>query len=248
MKVLEMKNITLEYVQGKNRYCALKEINLTIDKGEFVTIVGPSGCGKSSLLGILAGTLIPTNGEAFYFGRRIEGPGLERGVMMQQATLYPWLTAMDNVAFGLKMQGIIKPERDRRAQESMRSVGLEASVRRYPYELSGGMKQRVALARTLVTNPEIVLMDEPLASVDAFTKRRMHELFAKLWEDTGKTFVMVTHDVDEAIRLGTKLIVMGTRPGRIIAQYDIRDREWLEHERLMQEVFGILKNEAEEYY
>ncbi|MDG0789442.1 ATP-binding cassette domain-containing protein [Cohnella ginsengisoli] len=203
------------------------------------------------MLGIFAGTLTPTNGEALFLGRRIEGPSLERGIMMQQATLFPWLTAMDNVAFGLKMQGILKPERNRRTQDALRSVGLESSVRRYPYELSGGMKQRVSLARTLVTNPKIVFMDEPLASVDAFTKRRMHDLFVKLWKDTGKTFVMVTHDVDEAIRLGTKLIVMGAHPGRLIAQYNIRDdscgRESMEyereHERLAEVVFELLKNE-----
>lgn len=250
MKIMELNKASLTYSTGKTAFCALQEISLAINEGEFLTIVGPSGCGKSSLLGLLAGTHRPTRGEALYQGRPIAGPSLERGILLQQAALFPWLSASENVAFGLKMQGVAKAARREMALDLLRKVGLESAGNRHTYELSGGMKQRVALARTLITNPAVILMDEPLAALDAFTKRKMHELFSKVWKESGKTFVMVTHDVDEAVRLGTKMIVMGAHPGRVneVIEWGCQDTEGMDSRRseAVAKVFASLRREAGE--
>ncbi|WP_152392848.1 ABC transporter ATP-binding protein [Paenibacillus guangzhouensis] len=246
MNLVKLENVSLAYEKGTSRVSVLRDIDVSVAEGEFITIVGPSGCGKSSLLALLAGTLRPSSGQVLYKNIPIVGTDPQRGILLQQAALFPWLSALRNVAYGLHMQGVAKTERLKQASVWLSRVGLEAFANRYPYELSGGMKQRVALARTLITNPELILMDEPLGALDAFTKRKMHELFAKVWRETGKTFIMVTHDVEEAVKLGTRMIVMCPRPGRIMEQFMLEGNRvdaWANEAEpsIVQKVYDLLR-------
>jgi NitT/TauT family transport system ATP-binding protein len=194
---------------------ALDSIDLSIGEREFVTIVGPSGCGKSTLLYLIGGFLRPTAGSLTLRGKPIIAPGPDRGIVFQRYSLFPWLTARRNISYGLEELGVPRAERDRIVAEHVRLVHLEGFEDRYPRELSGGMQQRVALAQTLVCQPDILLMDEPFGALDAQTRRILQDEMRRIWHRDTKTVLFVTHDVEEAVALGTRIVVMGTRPGRI---------------------------------
>jgi len=194
---------------------ALDRISLEVDENEFSVIVGPSGCGKSSLLRLVAGLIQPTAGAIYLDGKLVTKPGKDRGMVFQSYTLFPWLTVQDNLEFGLKIGGMAAEERAAVARRFIAEVGLEGFERAYPKQLSGGMMQRVALARALANDPDILLMDEPFGALDSQTRSLMQELLLKIWEHSHKTVLFITHDIDEAIRLGDRVYVMTARPGRI---------------------------------
>ena len=191
-------------------------MSLSVDEGAFVTLVGPSGCGKSTLLRIMAGFIFPTEGSMTVHGKPIRGPHYSRGVVFQQANLYPWLSAQGNVEFGPKARGVSKAERRETATAMLKMVGLYDARDRYPYELSGGMQQRVAIARVLANRPDILLMDEPFSALDEFTRRQLQTELKKIWQQSEQTVVFITHDVSEALYLSTKVFVMAPHPGRIL--------------------------------
>ena len=183
-------------------------------------MVGPSGCGKSTILRLVAGLIQPTTGSITLNGKPIEGPGPDRGMMFQKATLFPWLTVYDNIAFSLKMQGKLKGNEDR-VEEMIKTIGLQDFREDYPGQLSGGMAQRVALVRSLINEPPVLLLDEPLGALDAFTRMNMQDEILRIWQKKQQLAIMVTHDVDEAIYMGTRVLVMDSHPGRIVSDLKI---------------------------
>lgn len=203
------------------RFTALSGVSLDITAGDFVCLVGPSGCGKSTLLDLLGGLATPDSGRVLVDGNPITGPGLDRGIVFQQYALYPWRTALGNVEFGLEAKGIGRRERAERAREYLDLVGLGTFADRFPHELSGGMKQRVAIARSLAFDPDILLMDEPFAALDAQTRESLQDELVRIWQRTGRTIVFITHGIDEAVFLGRKVAVMTSRPGRILTVLDV---------------------------
>ncbi len=221
-KVIEIKDVDLAYegLQGK-KINALEDINFNIYRGEFVCVIGPSGCGKSTLLKILAGFIQPTSGEVELDGKRIEGVDWHRGVVFQNPPLYDWLSVRDNVAFGPKVRGIPKKEYEKQTDEFLEKVGLTEFADKQIYELSGGMKQRVSIARTLINDPEILLMDEPFGALDALTRENVQDLTRKIWWETNKTVLFITHDVEEALLLGSRVIVLSKHPGRVIEDIQV---------------------------
>ena len=198
---------------------ALQNVSLTLHPGELMSVLGPSGCGKTTLLNILAGFLAPTEGRVMMNGHIVTGPAAERGMVFQQGALFEWMSVRRNVDFGPRMKGKPKPERDRITDHLLETVGLQDFKDKAVYELSGGMQQRVALARCLANDPDVILMDEPLGALDALTREKMQGLVLKLWKETGKTVVLITHSVEEALLLGERLVVMAPRPGRIFKEY-----------------------------
>ena len=198
---------------------ALKNVSLAQQPGELLSVLGPSGCGKTTHLNILAGFLAPTEGAVTLDGKRVRGPGPERGMVFQQGALFEWLSVRRNVDFGPRMKGMARAERDRITDHLLETVGLRDFKEKAVYELSGGMQQRVALARCLANDPQVILMDEPLGALDALTREKMQGLVLKLWKETGKTVVLITHSVEEALLLGERLVVMAPRPGRIFKEY-----------------------------
>lgn len=195
---------------------ALSETSLTISEGEFVCVVGPSGCGKSTLMQMLAGFHRPSSGRVLLDGVEVRRPDAERGVVFQQANLYPWLTTRANVELGPRIRGVGKAERRTQAESYLSMVGLAAFADRKPYELSGGMQQRAQIARVLVNDPEVILMDEPFGALDALTRERMQIELLQIWRERRKTLFFITHDIEEAVFLGTRVLVMSARPGRVI--------------------------------
>jgi taurine transport system ATP-binding protein len=200
---------------------ALKDVNFTLKKGELLTVLGPSGCGKTTLLNITAGFLRPTSGQIILGGNEINGPGVERGMVFQQGALFEWLTVAENVNFGLRMKKEDPIETAKKVEEWLGIVGLQGFGNTPTYQLSGGMQQRVALARCLINDPEVILMDEPLGALDALTREKMQSLVLKIWKETGKTIVLITHSVEEALLLGERVYVMAPRPGRIHREYNL---------------------------
>jgi NitT/TauT family transport system ATP-binding protein len=229
---------------------ALQNIDLEIEQGEFVCIVGPSGCGKSTLLHLLAGLDRPTTGEIRVDGNIVQGPGTDRILIFQELGLFPWLTVRQNVEFGLKMSGMSRGERRERARIFLRLVHLSHFEDHYVHQISGGMKQRVALARSLALRPKILLMDEPFAALDAQTRDMLHDELERLWKETAPTIVFVTHNVREAVRLGDRVLLMSFRPGRIKSQFEIalprpRHVEDQDVARLSKEILGQLREEID---
>ena len=229
---------------------ALQNIDLEIEQGEFVCIVGPSGCGKSTLLHLLAGLDQPTTGEILVDGSPVKGPGTDRILLFQELGLFPWLNARQNVEFGLKLAGVAKDERRDRARHFLRMVHLSHFEEHFMHQLSGGMRQRVALARSLALKPKILLMDEPFAALDAQTRDMLHDELERLWKETSPTIVFVTHNVREAVRLGDRVLLMSFRPGRIKTQFDVRlgrprhveDRDVAQ---MSKEILGQLREEID---
>ncbi len=202
-------------------FTALDDVSFDVPAGEFLVLVGPSGCGKSTLLDLLGGLTAPSDGQVLLDGSPITGPGLDRGVVFQQYALFPWRTAQGNVEFGLESAGVSKRERREKARHFLDLVGLTGFADRYPHQLSGGMKQRVAIARSLAYDPEILLMDEPFAALDAQTRETLQDELLRIWQRTGKTILFITHGIDEAVYLGQRVAVMTSRPGRIKQVIDI---------------------------
>ena len=198
---------------------ALKDINFTLKKGELLSVLGPSGCGKTTLLNIIAGFLKATSGAATLGGKKIDAPGVERGMVFQQGALFEWLPVARNVDFGLRMKNTDHAESQRLVEKWLDIVGLQGFGDTPTYQLSGGMQQRVALARCLVNDPDVILMDEPLGALDALTREKMQSLVLELWKETGKTIMIITHSVEEALLLGERLFVMAPRPGRVHKEY-----------------------------
>jgi NitT/TauT family transport system ATP-binding protein len=203
------------------RIAAIDGVSFDVRAGEFLVLVGPSGCGKSTLLDLIAGLTEPAGGQVLLNGKPIDGPGLDRGVVFQQYALFPWRTAQANVEFGLEVKGIGRRQRTERARAMLELVGLAGFGDRYPHELSGGMKQRVAIARSLAYEPDVLLMDEPYAALDAQTRESLQDELLAVWKRTGTTIVFITHSIDEAVYLGERVAVMTSRPGRIKASIDV---------------------------
>jgi NitT/TauT family transport system ATP-binding protein len=201
--------------RSKEEFTALDGIDLEIPAGEFMVVVGPSGCGKSTLLDLLGGLSRPTSGRILLDGEPVTGPGLDRGIVFQQYALLPWRTALGNVEFGLEATGVPRRQRSDRAREFLELVGLAGFEDRHPHELSGGMRQRVAIARSLAYDPDVLLMDEPFAALDAQTRESLQDELRRIWQRTGKTVVFITHGIEEAVYLGQKVAVMTSRPGRV---------------------------------
>jgi len=192
---------------------------LDLRPGELMSVLGPSGCGKTTLLNIVAGFLAPTEGQIELNGQRVTGPSAERGMVFQQGALFEWMSVRENVGFGPRMKGADKVETRKKVDDLLDIVGLGDFKEKAVYELSGGMQQRVALARCLANDPDVILMDEPLGALDALTREKMQSLVLKLWKETGKTIILITHSVEEALLLGERLLVMAPRPGRIHREY-----------------------------
>ncbi|WP_455193614.1 ABC transporter ATP-binding protein [Eubacterium ramulus] len=221
MSTLELNNVSKSFLKTESDEVthALDQINLKIEKGEFISIVGTSGCGKSTILRMVAGLIPPTQGALIFDGEEIKGPSPKRGMVFQKPTLFPWLTVEKNISFSLRMQGKYRGN-EKKVEELLNMVGMQDFRKDYPHQLSGGMAQRVALIRTLINEPEILLLDEPLGALDAFTRMNMQDEILNMWKKQGNTVLMVTHDVDEAIYMGTRVLVMEPRPGKI--KEDIR--------------------------
>ena len=243
-----LNDITLEYKTNGSTLLALDRINLHVKTGEFLCIVGPSGCGKSTLLHLIAGLQQPTSGIVLIDGEPVHGPGTDRILIFQELGLFPWLTVADNVEFGMKMKGISKRERKLKAESYLRLVQLSQFADSYIHQLSGGMRQRVALARALATEPDVLLMDEPFAALDAQTRDLLHDELERIWTQTGRTIIFVTHNVREAARLGDRVAVFTFRPGRIKREFTVdqpRPRQ-IEHpavSRCAKEILDDLREE-----
>lgn len=217
MAVIEIKNVSKLFHDAKRQTTlkALDDINISVDRNEFLCLLGPSGCGKSTLLNMIAGFDKPTSGTVSVGGEIVTKPGADRGMVFQQPTLMPWLPVWENVAFHLKLRGGDVEERRHAAQRYINMVGLKGFENHYPSELSGGMNQRVGIARALLMNPEVILMDEPFGALDEQTKMDMHAELVRIWQESRGTIVFVTHGIDESLALGTHVAVMSARPGRI---------------------------------
>ena len=218
MSKLDLISDNLNMIFG-NEVHALKNISFSLKRGELLTVLGPSGCGKTTLLNIIAGFLNPTSGQICLGDKEINGPGVERGMVFQQGALFEWLTVNENVNFGLRMRKEDPAKTKILVEEWLDIVGLQGFGQTPTYQLSGGMQQRVALARCLINDPNLILMDEPLGALDALTREKMQSLVLKIWKETGKTIILITHSVEEALLLGERLFVMAPRPGRIHKEY-----------------------------
>lgn len=214
---LKLNNVSKSFAKIENDEVthALNKINLSLESGEFISLVGPSGCGKSTILRLVAGLIFPTTGTVTVDEKEVTEPSPERGMVFQKPTLFPWLTVEKNIGFSLKMQGKLKGNEDK-VKRMIEVIGLESFKDDYPDQLSGGMAQRVALVRSLINEPDVLLLDEPLGALDAFTRMNMQDEILKIWSEKQQLAIMVTHDVDEAIYMGTRVIVMDANPGRIV--------------------------------
>ncbi|MDO6456109.1 taurine ABC transporter ATP-binding protein [Celeribacter halophilus] len=222
MGALTINNISMRFeLPDGSHVQALQDVSLELKEGELLSVLGPSGCGKSTLLNILAGFLAPTSGSVTLDGKEVTGPGAERGMVFQKGALFEWMSVRHNVEFGPRMKKMEETERNTIVENLLDTVGLHDFKDKAVYELSGGMQQRVALARCLANDPDVILMDEPLGALDALTREKMQGLVLDLWKKTGKTIILITHSVDEALLLGERLLVMAPRPGRIFKEYNL---------------------------
>lgn len=252
---LQVDKVSLRYQKPDgSTFTALEQVSFDVPDQQFAVLVGPSGCGKSSLLYLTAGLAEPTSGEIHVGGQQVQGPGADRGMVFQSYTLFPWLTVRQNVEFGLKRRGMSAPQRKDIVDYYVNEVGLRAFADHYAKQLSGGMMQRVAIARALANDPQILLMDEPFGALDSQTRLQMQQLLLRVWGNSKKTVLFVTHDIDEAILLGDRVYVMGARPGRIKQILDVpierprsldmvMERSFIEMKR---NIFGLLHDELEE--
>jgi sulfonate transport system ATP-binding protein len=242
---LSVREVSKRFVSADGaEVLALKSASLEVGAGELISLVGPSGCGKSTLLRLIAGLDLPSSGELHVGAERITGPSAERGLVFQDPNLFPWLTVRRNIESGLVARGVLHEKRDE-VGEFMRVVGLESFANAYPHHLSGGMAQRVALARALINHPKVLLLDEPLGALDAFTRMRMQDEVMRLWQDRRTTMLLVTHDIDEAIYMSDRIAIMTPRPGRIERIIDVtldrpRDRSSAEFLRLRGDILEYL--------
>jgi len=240
---IRVERLTKHYDSREGRVIALTDVDLEVGEGEFTAIVGPSGCGKSTLLYILGGFLRADAGIVEVGGRAVSAPGVDRGVVFQEYALFPWLTVAENIAYGLSTTGTPKADRAAVVERFVRMIGLEGFENRYPRELSGGMKQRVAIARTLAYDPQILLLDEPLGALDAQTRETMQDELLRIWESTRKTVVMVTHDVNEAVYLAQRVLVMSRRPGRMVEEFRVQvDRRQGREAVMLSDEFNRIRN------
>ena len=210
--MLQISHLSADY-GGKP---ALADINLTLESGELLVVLGPSGCGKTTLLNLIAGFVPYQHGSITLEGQRVTGPGAERGVVFQNEGLLPWRNVQDNVALGLQPAGVDKAQRRQAAAQMLKKVGLEGAEKRFIWQLSGGQRQRVGIARALAANPQLLLLDEPFGALDAFTREQMQTLLLKLWHETGKQVLLITHDIEEAIFMATELVLLSPGPGRVV--------------------------------
>jgi NitT/TauT family transport system ATP-binding protein len=246
---VSLDGISLTYkTNAKGRLVALDNISLQVKPGEFVCVVGPSGCGKSTLLHLIAGLHQQSSGQVFVDGKPVSGPGTDRILIFQELGLFPWLKVGENVEFGMKMKNISKSEREEKVQYYLRLVHLSKFRDSYTHQLSGGMRQRVALARALATEPDVLLMDEPFAALDAQTRDLLHDELERIWAETGRTIIFVTHNVREAVRLGDRVVLMTFRPGRVKQEFPIalprpRHIEETDVARTAREILDCLREE-----
>ena len=240
--MITLANIRKVFDVKNGEFVALGGVDLSVADNEFVTVVGPSGCGKTTVMNILAGLETPTSGRALVDDRPITGPGPDRGVIFQQYALFPWLTVRKNVEFGLRTAGVPRAERRRTAEHFIDLVGLTDFADALPRTLSGGMKQRCAIARAYAVNPSILLMDEPFGAVDALTRVRLQEQLLRTWSQEKRTVVFITHDVDEAVFLANRVVVMAARPGRIVEIVDVDLQYPRTDEMRLSPAFTALRN------
>lgn len=219
--ILSINNVSKAFTRGSQQTHALKDINLHIFKGDFVVVLGPSGCGKSTLLNLLAGFIEPSAGACLMHKQKIAEADASRGVVFQSASLYPWLTVEKNLSFGLRMRKESAEEIASKTEAILKEIMLEDYRKYHTYELSGGMKQRVALGRALINDPEIILLDEPFGALDSFTRYSMQKFLLKLWNDKQRTFFLITHDIEEALILATRIVVLTKSPGEIAAIFKV---------------------------
>lgn len=210
--MLQISHLAARY-DGKP---VLDDINLTLDGGELLVVLGPSGCGKTTLLNLIAGFVPYQHGSIVLAGKKVTGPGAERGVVFQNEGLLPWRNVQDNVGLGLQLTGVEKSQRQRIAQDTLKKVGLEGAEKRFIWQLSGGQRQRVGIARALAANPQLLLLDEPFGALDAFTREQMQTLLLTLWQETGKQVLLITHDIEEAVFMATELVLLSPGPGRVL--------------------------------
>lgn len=254
---LRVDKVSLRYKKPDGgTFTALEEVSFEVPDQQFAVLVGPSGCGKSSLLYLTAGLAEPTSGEIYVGGQQVQGPGADRGMVFQSYTLFPWLTVRQNVEFGLKRRGMPAARRKEIVDYYVNEVGLAGFADNYAKQLSGGMMQRVAIARALANDPQILLMDEPFGALDSQTRLQMQQLLLRVWGNTKKTVLFVTHDIDEAILLGDRVYVMGAKPGRIKQILDVpierprsldmvMERSFIDMKR---QIFGLLHDDLEEVH
>lgn len=245
-----LKRVHKSFQQKGQRVQVLRDVNFTIEEGEFTCVIGPSGCGKSTLISLIAGLEFPDSGEVFVDSKKIEGPSSDRLVVFQEAALFPWLTVLENVEFGLKIKGVVPENRRAQALEAIKLVHLSRFINAHPHELSGGMRQRAAIARALVMKPKILLMDEPFAALDAQTRQMLQEELQEIWQKTKMTVFFVTHNVREATFLSDRVLEVSARPGTIKKEYHVnvpRPRREQDHNLLSIQtlIMSSLKDEIE---
>lgn len=228
--MIELRDVSIVYEGKNNTTLAVDKVNFDVYESDFIVLLGPSGCGKSSILNLIAGFHAPSSGSVKMHGQDITAPGRNRGVVFQSTNLFPWLSVRDNINYGLRINKVKASEIEEKTEVYLEMIGLKDYEKHYPFELSGGMRQRVALARTLINSPEILLMDEPLGALDAITRTSMQDFIRDLWKRENQTFFMITHDIDEALSLGSRVLVMSKSPGRILKEFklDFHDRIQLE--------------------